>query len=436
VSAQKVRATVTKPLEGVRVLSFVNALAGPVATALLGDLGAEVIDIEEPNGRSRRGRADYAPLPGVPDRPWNRIGSENRRSKLNFTLDVGQPEGREVFLELVRHCDIMIENFSPRVLTKLGVAYEDLMQVKPDIILISMPAFGKTGPYKDRTSYGPGIDAMSGLGQLTGYPDRGPGKPGPVLNDYNAGALASFSALTALLHRRRTGKGQYIEVPMLEAEVHLIADALIDAQFNGRDRMRDGNRHPSMAPHAVYPCAHEDRWIAIACRNDEEFRRLADAIGRADLAEDPRYAAALARKQNEESLDQEISRWTSMQEHVEAQDLLQRHGVPAGAVLDMKELVESPHFVARNLFQTVSNPEVGAVKHMRAPWNFSRTPTPVTRPAGAFGEHNDYVLRDLLRMSDERVEALDRQRVIARVPLFVTEAQDAQTARSAQGSTQ
>lgn len=423
----------TKPLEGVRVLSFVNALAGPVSTALLGDLGAEVIDIEEPNGRSRRGRADYAPLAGVPDRPWNRIGSENRRSKLNFTLDVGQPEGREIFLELARQCDIMIENFSPRVLTKLGVAYEDLRQVKPDIILISMPAFGKTGPYKDRTSYGPGIDAMSGLGHLTGYPDRGPGKPGPVLNDYNAGALASFSALTALLHRRRTGKGQYIEVPMLEAEVHLIADALIDAQFNGRDRMRAGNRHPSMAPHAVYPCAGEDRWVAIACRNDEEFRRLADAIGRADLVDDPRYADAIARKQNEESLDQEISRWTATQEHVEAQDLLQRHGVPAGAVLDMKELVENPHFAARDLFQTVLNPEVGEVKHMRAPWNFSRTPTPVTRPSGAFGEHNDYVLRDLLGMSDERVEALDRQGVIASVPLFASEAPGAPTAQSAPG---
>ena len=407
----------TKPLEGIRVLSFVNALAGPVATFLFGDLGAEVIDIEEPSGRSRRMPPQRPPLPDVPDRPWNRSTGETSRSKLSFTLDVATPAGREVFLELVTKCDIMIENFSPRVLGKLGVDYEQLVKVKPDIIQVSMSAFGKSGPYRDRTSYGPGIDAMSGLSHLTGYPDRGPGKPGPVLNDYNSAALAVFSALSALLSRRRTGKGQYIEIPMIEAEVHLIADALIDTQFNQREPQRIGSRHPTIAPHNVYPCAGEDHWLAIACRTDAEFRALAEAIGRPELADDPRYADVLSRKHHEEALDAEIARWTASVEHVEAQDLLQRHGVPAGAGLDMKELVENPHFRSRGLFEEVWNPEIGPVEHMRGPWKFQGTPSPVTVPAPAFGAHNDYVLRELLALPDERIQELESQGIVVRAPL-------------------
>lgn len=406
----------TKPLEGVRVLSFVNALAGPVATFLLGDLGAEVIDVEEPSGRARRTRPERPPLPDVPDRPWNRGEGENRRSKLSFTLDVATPAGREVFLELVKHCDIMVDNFSPRVLTKLGVDYENLRQAKPDIIHVSLSAFGKWGPYRDRTSYGPGIDAMSGLAHLTGYPDRGPGKPGPVLNDYNSGALAVFAACSALLHRRRTGQGQYIEIPMIEAEVHLLADAIIGRQFTGREPERMGNRHPTLAPHNVYPAAGDDRWLAIACRSDADFQALAEAIGRPTLATDPRFADVVSRKRHEDALDAEIAAWTRTMDDVGAQDLLQRHGVPAAAAVDIRGMVESEHFEARGLFQEVWNPEVGAIKHLRGPWIFGGTPSPVTLPAPLFASHNDYVLRELLQLPQERIDALTAEGVVSDFP--------------------
>ena len=405
-----------KPLEGIRVLSFVNALAGPVATFLLGDLGAEVVDVEEPSGRGRRGPADRPALPGVPDRPWNRVSGETRRSKLSVTLDVAQPDGRAAFLRLAAVCDIMVENFSPRVLQKLGVDYDELIKVNPDIILVSMSAFGRSGPYRDRTSYGPGIDAMSGLSHLTGYPDRGPGKPGPVLNDYNSGVLAVFAALSALRHRKRTGEGQRIEISMLEAEVHLLGDALLAMQFGYDEPQRLGNRHPVLAPHNVYPCLGEDRWIAIACRTDAEFVALTEAIGCPELASDPRFATMLARKHCEDDLDQEIARWTAAQEHVAAQDYLQSRGVPAGAVLDMKEMVESPHFIARGLFEEAWNPEVGFVPHLRGPWKFSGTPAPVDRPAPGFGEHNDYVLRDLLGMGVDEIARLEEQGIVAREP--------------------
>ncbi|MGE3855971.1 MAG: CaiB/BaiF CoA transferase family protein [Dehalococcoidia bacterium] len=406
-----------KPLEGIRVLSFVNALAGPVATFLLGDLGAEVVDVEEPSGRGRRGAAERPPLPGVPDRPWNRGSGETRRSKLSVTLDVAQPEGREAFLRLAAVCDVMVENFSPRVLQKLRVDYEELVKVNPDIILVSMSAFGKTGPYRDRTSYGPGIDAMSGLSHLTGYPDRGPGKPGPVLNDYNSGVLAVVSALAALRHRDRTGEGQYIEISMIEAEVHLLGEALHAMQFGHEEPRRLGNRHPVVAPHNVYRCAGDDRWIAIACRTDAEFAALAEAMGRPDLLTDPRFGTMLARKHYEDDLDREVTRWTAEQEHLAAQDFLQSRGVPAGAVLDMREMVESPQFKARGLFEEAWNPEVGAVPHIRGPWKFGGTPAPVDRPAPGFGEHNDYVLRDLLGLSEAEVAGLEERGVVARVPL-------------------
>ncbi|MEI7925538.1 MAG: CoA transferase, partial [Chloroflexota bacterium] len=171
-----------------------------------------------------------------------------------------------------------------------------------------------------------------------------------------------------------------------------------------------------MAPHNVYPCRGEDRWLAIACRTDAEFACLARAIGRPDLVTDPRFVDVVARKRCEDDLDAEIARWTSQQEHLEAQGLLQRHGVPAGAVLDMQEMVESPHFVARHLFEHVWNPEVGEVSHMRPPWQFSGTPTTLDRPAPRFAEHNDYVLRDLVGMSTDELAALDAANVISSEP--------------------
>ena len=406
----------TKPLEGIRVLSFVHVLAGPVSTYLLADLGAEVIEIEEPTGASRRLPPDVPAVPGKPDEPWNRSTGTTRRSKLSFVLDVAKPSGRDVFLELVRKCDIMIENFSPRVLVNLRLNYDELIKVKPDIIQVSISAFGKTGPYRDRTAYGPGLDAMSGIAHLTGYADRGPGKPGPVLNDFNSGILAAFSALAALRHRRRTGEGQYVEVSMLEAEVHSIADALIALQFTHREPTRVGNAHPSAAPHNVYPCEGEDRWIAIACSNDAEFRALTVAMGRPDLSEDSRFADAVHRKQNEDILDGEVARWTRSQQNVQAQELLQRHGVPAGAVLDVKEVIWNEHSQARALYQPASNDEIGEALYMRGPWKFRGTPSPITSGPPMFGEHNDFVLRDLLGLSEERIAELERDRIVTQIP--------------------
>ncbi|MGH2588799.1 MAG: CaiB/BaiF CoA transferase family protein, partial [Dehalococcoidia bacterium] len=244
------------PLTGVRVIDFTNAVAGPVCAQVLGDLGAEVIKVESPTARSPRAHGTPLLSADLPDHPWNRLTSFNElnRSKLGVAFDAGAPAGREAFLRLATVSDVIVENFAPRVVGNLGIDYERIRAVRPDIVYCSMPAFGKSGPYRDRISYGPGIDAMSGLSHLTGYEGGPPMKPGNYYCDYNAALLAAFGILAALEHRDRTGEGQYVEAAMIEGELQLLGEALLDAQMNGRHGERIGNRDSSIAPHGVYPC--------------------------------------------------------------------------------------------------------------------------------------------------------------------------------------
>ncbi len=408
-----------KPLEGIRVLDFTTAVAGPIAGFILGDMGAEVIKIEAPNGRHMQAPADRPPIEGAPDRPWNRLGlmNELNRSKLGFVVDVACAEGRDLFRLLAAQCDIVIENFAPRVMANLGIDYPDLAELKPDIILVSMPAFGKSGPYRARVSYGPGIDAMSGLSHLTGYAGGPPSKPGNFYCDQNAGLLAAFAALSALWHKRRTGEGQHVELAMIEGEMQLVSEALMDYSLNGRVQSRMGNRHPTMAPHGVYPCEGEDRWVAIACRDDDDFAELCETIGRPGLAADARYHDVVSRKRNEDALDAEIAAWTRTLGHRRVQELLQDAGVPAGAALDVAEMFDDPQMRARGLFEVVHHPELGDSPHTRVAWKLRGTPAPVTVPAPRFGQDNDYVLRDLLGFGDDDIAALRANGVVADEPV-------------------
>ena len=289
-----------RALSSIRVLEMTVAVAGPVACHVLGDMGAEVIKVEEPNARAHTPRMLPRPRAGSPDHPFNRVPNwaELNRSKRHIAVDVSSPEGRDIFLRIAAVSDVVVENFSPRVMGNLGIDYEDLKKVNPSIIMVSMPAFGKSGPYQARGSYGPGIDAMSGVSHLTGYPDRGPGKPANFFCDQNAGLHAAFCIIAALRHRRRTGEGQYVEMSMLEGEVQSVAPAIMEAMTRGVDQTRIGNRHVSHAPHGVYACAGDDQWVAVAVTSDEQWRRLTDVIGRPELATDPRFVKRADRYAN------------------------------------------------------------------------------------------------------------------------------------------
>ncbi len=407
-----------RPLDGLRVIDLTVAIAGPIATSLLADLGAEVIRVEPPFPRPLH--VDIAPRAAdAPDRPYNRIVSYNdlHRAKRAVTLDLSKPEGRDLLLRLVGASDVVIENMSPRVLPSLGLGYEQMRTAKRDIVLVSMPAFGSTGPLRDRVSYGPGIDAMSGLAHLTGYPHRGPVQPANYYCDYNAGALAAFAAIAAIRQRDHTGEGQHVELAMLEGELQVVGEALIDYTMNGRVQQRTGNAHPSMAPHGVYPCAGDDRWIAIACEDDAQWQRLCVTIGQAELAAHTRFADVISRVHRRAEIDEIVSAWTRVRSPHEAAEELQAAGVPAGAAQLVTELLDDPQLRAREYVTFVPHPEAGETPYARPAFTLSKTPTHTERHAPLYGQDIDYVLCDLLGLSAQNVDALEAAGVTARQPL-------------------
>lgn len=407
-----------RALEGIRILELTVAVAGPVAGHVLADMGVEQIKIEAPFARPARVPHPTPLKEGAPNRPYNRGPQFNElnRSKRLVSLDLAKPAGRDAFLRLVEISDAVIENFSPRVLKNLRLDYPELRAVNPGIVLVSMPAFGKTGPYENRSSYGPGIDAMSGIAHLTGYPNRGPGKPANYYCDHNAGVLAAFSTLAAIRHRRRTGVGQYIELAMLEGELQVCAPALLDAAVNGREQMRTGNRHPWMAPHGVYPSAGEDEWVAVAVDTGAQWRALCEAIERPDLAADPGLATASGRRARHDELDEAISAWTAARTKQDAEDRLQAAGIPAGALSDTAELLEHPQLVAREAFTWVDHPEGGPFPHTRTAWRSLRGNEGAAAPAPLFADSNDYVLGELLGMTPAEIANLEAAGIVAREP--------------------
>lgn len=416
---QRRLSNVVRPLEGIRVIDFTNAVAGPIATFILGDLGAEVIKVEEPSGRPLQA-VGTAPLqPGAPDLSYNRIMvfNELNHGKRGISLNVSTEEGRQVFLKLVAKSDVVVDNYAPRVMPNLRLDYDNLKVVNPRIICISMPAFGLSGPYRERISYGPGVDAMSGLSHLTGYPDSSPMKPGNFFCDQNAGVLTALACMSALRHRNRTGMGQRIEMPMIDGEFQVLGDAYIDYWMNKRERTRAGNDHPWMAPHNVYPCRGDDSWVAIAVANDAQWAALCDVLGRPELKSDVRFAGQLQRWRNRREADRYIAEYTSGLDHREVEARCQRAGIPAAAVLNAVELLEDEHVRARGGFEYVDVPGVGPTPYPRVAFKLSGTPVPITKAAPGFAEDNDYVYRELLGLSGDDIRALEEQQVITSEPI-------------------
>ena len=401
-----------RPLAGLRVLDLTVAVAGPVATLLLGALGAEVLRIEAPWARPRRpASALPAPTDG-PDEPWNREARLNElaNSKRSVALNLAVPAGRDVFLDLVDVSDLLVENYSPRVLGNFGLGWETLRARNPRLIYVRMPAFGASGPWRDRISYGPGIDAMSGLSWLTGYRDGPPLKPGNFYCDQNAGLHAAAAAIAALRARERDGVGQIVELAMLEGELQLVGDALLAAQLTGREPSRIGNEHTSWAPHGVYPAKptadDPDAWIAIACRNDAEWAALLSVWRDDATAADPRFATALRRWKHRAALDAQLAKWTAQFEALELAERLQRAGAPTSAVMGARTLLRDPQVAARQAVGALEHPQVGPSPAPQAAYRLSETPTPPKSAAPLFASGTRPVLANLLGYSPERINQL------------------------------
>ncbi|MEO6397338.1 MAG: CoA transferase [Tepidiformaceae bacterium] len=408
-----------RPLSGYRVLDFTNAVAGPMASSLLGLLGADVIKVESPASRPRVA-AGTAPLQeGGEDLSYNRMMLYNalNHSKRGVSLDVGKSEGREIFLNMAAHSDVVVQNFSPRVMGNLGLDYDSLKAANGSIVLTSMPAFGLSGPYRDRSAYGPGVDAMSALSHLTGYADGPPMKPGNFFCDQNAAVLSAFATMAALWHRAHGGSGQHVELAMIEGEFQILGDAYIDFSMNGRERRRTGNVHPQMEPHNVFRCEGEDAWVAIAIETDEQWHALCHAVGRQDLGEDPALATLAGRHGSRRAIEAALSEWTASRRPLAVQDSLQAVGVPAAAVLDVAELLANEHVAARGGFEYINVPNVGPTPYPRPAFLLTGTPTPISTPAPAFAQHNTAVFRELAGISSEALAALEERQITSPVPI-------------------
>jgi len=413
------------PLEGTRVLDLTRVWAGPVAARILADLGAEVISIV---AASMLVDAPVTPevaklVATFPDndpgeRPWNRHSMQNdfARNKLGMTLDLSADAGIDVFKRLVGISDVVLENFSPRVMPNFGLDYRNLKKINPGIILCSMPGFGDSGPYRDYISFGTNLYPFCGLSSLMGYQGGAPMMSGNAYPDPVASLNAANAIMTALFYRKRSGNGQYINMSQAEASTCLIGETVLGYALNRRVPPRDGNRHPSHAPQSAYPCKGEDKWVAIAVTCEEEWRALGEAMGNPVWVEEERFSDQLSRLEHRDEMDAMISAWTRQRSPYEAMHLLQEAGVPAGAVLNAPELMSDPHLNARDFYWEIDHPEAGRYRYCGFPIKLSDTPARVRHPAPCLGEHNEYVLGELLGLSDKEIKALEEEKIISKVP--------------------
>ena len=380
--------------------------AGPFATRLLADMGAEVIKIETVDSWDLL--RSYTGQPPTVERVWDKSPYFNHynRNKFACALDLSKDRGRELFLQLVDGADVVIENFRVGVMENLGLSWETLRERNEQLIMVSMPAHGSTGPEKDYVAYGTNVEQLAGLASLSGYADGPPQKTGISYGDPMAGIAAAGAVALALWDRRRTGLGQLIELAQRENLIGAIGEFVVAHAMNSREPERRGNRDSSMAPQGCYPCAGEDQWLTIACEDDAQFAGLCAVMGLPKLASDERFADVVSRYRNQDSLDGIISEWTRTQDKASAADSLQAAGVPASPVLTVQDVFADEHLRARDFFEPVSHAVAGIWEMEGTPWRMSETPGHVRMPPPTFAEHNHYVFRELLGLSAEEVEAL------------------------------
>lgn len=404
----------TSFLKNIRVIGLTWMWAGPWMGAILADMGAEVIKIET---NQRLDHQRVAKLWQDPTQELNQKPDINRglfnvtnRGVKSCTLNLKQPEGVELFKKLVKISDVVITNLSPRVMPGWGLDYDSLKAVKSDIILITLPAFGSTGPDKDFVSYASTIESAGGLSVSFGYPGEGPVLSGTYPGDPIGGMYGALGTLAALNYHHKTGMGQHIDIAQSEGVTTLIPEVISEYVMNGRIRPRMGNRDDIMAPHGCYPCKGKDKWVVIAVSNDEEWRALCRVMANPYWCKDERFSDQYSRWQNQDELNELIGGWTKEYTHYEVMHKLQKVGIAAGASLNIEEAINDPHIRERGAFIEQCHPVAGKTWVYRTPW--ASALTAIESPAPCLGEHNDYVFKELLNMSDEDVCRLIVEKVI------------------------
>ena len=383
------------PLTNLRVVEMGQLLAGPFCGQLLGDFGAEVIKLEQPGV-------------GDPMRQWGREKPYGKslwwpvvaRNKKSVTLNLRTEEAQNIVRELIRETDILIENFRPGTMERWGLGYEKLAEINPKLIMVRVTGFGQSGPYSKKAGYGSIGEARGGLRYVVGDPSTQPSRMGISIGDELAATYACLGALMAVNERHRTGKGQVVDSAIYEAVLAMMESMVTEHHIAGYVRERTGPILPNVSPSNVFDTA-DGKLLLIAANQDTVFKRLAGAMGRPELAEDPRYATHGARGAVQEELAALINDWTKTIELEPLQALMDEHGVPAGLIYTAEDMVQDPHFQAREAIVEVPHPDFGPMRMQNVAPRLSRTPGKVRHVGPALGEHNDDVLKGLLGMKDE-----------------------------------
>ena len=401
------------PLAGLRVLDFSWIVAGPTCSKLLADFGAEVIRVEY------EARVDAMrtgePAPGAAPGSVEAAGLFNNlnRNKLGVTINAVHPQGKELAQRLIALSDVVLENFRAHVMESWGLGYQEMTRIRPDIIYCSLSGFGHNGRDRGYGTWGPTAQAISGLTMMSGMPQLPPAGWGFSYMDHTAGYYAASAILMALHHRNQTGEGQYIDISQVETGMVLTGPATLDYTVNGRPYRRPGNppgnhaSHPAAAPHGVYPCQGEDRWIAIAVFNDTQWAALCRAMGNPAWAQEQRFSSIAQRFGHQDDLDRLLGEWTAQQEARALMHQLQAAGVPAGVVQNTRDRVEADEQLrTRAAYADLPHAELGPRLFEAPVPKLSQTPGALRHAAPLMGEHNDYVLRELLGLSDEEIAEL------------------------------
>ena len=426
------------PLTGIRVVDLSRVFAMPYAGAYLADLGAEVIKVDTHHTQFMdTTRIINGPYPDNQpgDLYWERGGTFQtlNRSKRSLTLDLRSEAALAILRRLVQVSDILLENFTPRVMERFGLSYRNLRPLKPDLIMVSNTGYGHSGPWSQFGAMATALEPTHGTGAFMGYlepggigrqaPGQVPNKIGNSYTDFLASWTAQMAIMASLLYRARTGRGMWIDLAMYQVGVSFLGEGLLDFAFNGRPTRRLGNRHRHMSPHGCYPTRNQgrgqDEWVSLAVRDDADWQALCRAMDQAPLATDPRFADPLIRHQKQDELDEIITQWTSAQGQYQVMECLQAVGVPAGPVLNARGLLADTNFRSRGFFQRVEHPQetgLGQREYVSRGWRLSDNEIRIRGPAPRLGEANDYVLMDLMGLDRGEVDELRREGIIGEVP--------------------
>ena len=391
---------------GLIVASFSWAVVGPLTMKYLADYGATVIRVES-NQRPCTLRISTPYKDGKPGLERSGYFNHFNANILSLALNMGHPRAMDVVGKMVAASDVVMENFTPGVIEKWGLNYEEFKKFKPDIIMLRQSGFGSWGPYAQQPAFGMILAAMAGLPNFIGWPDGGPLPVGVgAYTDCIAPRFAAAALIAALDYRNKTGKGQLLDLSQFETSIYFILPALLDYAANVREPSRIGNSCPYAAPHGVYPCQGDDRWCTIAVLNDEHWANLCQVIGKTEYKDDPRFNTMLGRKKHEDEINRLIGNWTVNLTPEEVMTRLQAAGVPAGVVKNAADIYEDPQLKQRKLLWPLNHPEIGLYHHLGQSFELSKTPAQADMPSPRLGEHTEYVCTRILGMTDEEFAEL------------------------------